>query len=62
MADVLGKDEAASLSGQELVDWIKANETYEGIMVDVDFDENGDNTAASVVQMVVKDGAWKALQ
>ena len=62
MADVLSNEEAADLTGQELVDWIKENETYEGIMVDVDIDENGDNTAATIVQQVVSDGVWRQAQ
>ena len=62
MADVLSNEEAADLTGQELVDWIKENETYEGIMVDIDIDENGDNTAATIVQQVVSDGVWRQAQ
>ena len=59
MADVLSKEEAAGLYGQELVDWIKDNETYEGIMVDIDIDENGDNSLAQTVQLIVEDGIWR---
>lgn len=58
MADVLSKDEAANLEGQELVDWIKDNVSFQGIMVDIDIDENGDNAAASIVEMQVQDGVW----
>ncbi len=62
MADVLSNEEAADLTGQELVDWIKENETYQGIMVDIDIDENGDNSAATIVQQIVSDGVWKEVQ
>ncbi len=63
LAEVLSNSEAADLEGQDLVDWIKANAVYkDGVMVDIDFDDNGDNTLAIVQPMIVKDKAFVALQ
>jgi len=63
LKDALSNPEAADLKGQELVDWIKKNEVYKGgVMVDIDFDDNGDNTLAKVQPMQAKGGAFVAVQ
>ena len=59
MATALENEEAYNLNGNELVEWLRSNASYEGIMVKVEgFDENGDNPAASSRILTIKDGEF----
>jgi branched-chain amino acid transport system substrate-binding protein len=59
MAQALGNPTAASLKGKALIDWLKSNCKYSGIMVDVDgFDRNGDNPAAKALIVQVSNGKF----
>lgn len=63
MATALENEETKDLNGNDLVEWLRENAAYEGIMVNVDgFDENGDNPAAAAKMLIAKDGKYTSLQ
>ena len=59
MATALENEETDALSGNALVEWLRSNANYSGIMVNVEgFDENGDNPAATTRILQVHDGEF----
>jgi len=56
VANALKDAEGGKLYKNDLVEWMRANTNYDGIMGHVIFDEKGDNPDAAAVILTIKDG------
>jgi len=61
-ANALKDPEGGKLYNSDLVEWVRANTNYDGIMGHVRFDEKGDNPDAAAVILVIKDGKFVVRQ
>lgn len=63
MAASLANKETDNLTGSALVEWLRKNAKYEGIMVNISgFDENGDNPIAKARMLVAKDKKYVSVE
>ena len=59
VSEALKNEETNGLNGNALVEWLRSNASYSGIMVDVEgFDANGDNPNAKPHMLIAKNGTY----